>query len=33
MIAAENVMRTIDVELCALQETLGRRLIARYACN
>src|SRR5262249_53292064 len=33
MIAAENVMRTIDVELCALQETLGRRLIARYACD
>lgn len=33
MIAAENVMRTIDVELGALQETLGRRLIARYACD
>jgi heat shock protein HtpX len=31
MIAAESVMNTIDEELNALQESLGNRLIARYA--
>jgi len=31
MIAAESEMKSVDEELKALQESLGRRLIARYA--
>ena len=31
--ATEDVMRAIDAELSTLQETLGKRLIARHACE
>jgi heat shock protein HtpX len=31
MVATESAMRAIDVELASLQETLGKRLIARHA--
>jgi hypothetical protein len=31
MVVTDDMMRTIDAELSAVQERLGKRLIARYA--